>query len=577
MEAKFRVICRECMGEYREITPQVVENGPVITLTVPKSAFSDFDCEFARIESSLTSAKAGDPGYMFFPTNFSYGIVKTCFEKDRPNAQFRSLISAMPVCGFCENENAVFVHVRSMDSDARFRAESENGMYRISPEIVLDGDKPDDDIVVVYQKMPFATYSDMARVYRKYQMEVKGCVPLKERVKHCDALKKAAEALELRIRMGWKPRPTPVRDQTLENEPPLKVVCDVAMLNRLIEKMQAAGIKHAELCLVGWGPAGHDGRFPQQVPSDPRYGGDDALKAFIARAKGMGYSVVCHTVSLGAYEIADNWDPKRMTKKYGQSGKLQMYLRREYASGGLNGGEPWHVCPKMAYEHYALQDLPKVRAYGFEGMHYVDELTACVPEKCYDPDHRVSRKEAWHYYRQIAKLSKELFGGYQSEAWIDAINADVDAVLYTSVHSKIDQSMHPLFDEGIPFWHLVYHGIVLSNASSQTVNYPIKEKRQRLKFMEYGGRPLLYINSKFGATLNWMGDDDLLSRDDADLDRDVAALKDAYDEYEALKYLQYEFMENHEKIAENVYRTTYSDGSVITVDYNQEVYHISKG
>ena len=37
----------------------------------------------------------------------------------------------MPVCGFCGNENAAFVHVQSMDSDTRFLAEHENGEYRI--------------------------------------------------------------------------------------------------------------------------------------------------------------------------------------------------------------------------------------------------------------------------------------------------------------------------------------------------------------------------------------------------------------------------------------------------------------
>ena len=482
----------------------------------------------------------------------------------------------MPVCGFCGNENAVFVHVQSMDSDTRFLAEHENGEYRINPEIVLNGDAPDDDIVVVYRRMPFASYADMAKVYRKYQMDVKGCVPLKERVANNPILKKSAEALELRIRMGWKPRPTPVRDQTLENEPPMLVACDIPTLNQLIDKMQAAGIQHAEICLVGWGPGGPDGRFPQQVPSDPRYGGDEALKAFIARAQGIGYSVVCHTVSFGAYEIADNWDPKLMMKKYAPSGKLQLYVRTNYAVNGLNGGEPWHVCPQTAYEHYAVNDLPKVRDYGFQGMQYVDEITACEPDKCYDPDHPVTRKKAWHYYRKIAQLSKKLFGGYQSEAWVDYINSDVDAILYTSVHSKLTRDMNPLFDEGIPFWQLVYHGIVMSNATSQTVNYPIKEKYQRLKFIEYGGRPLLYINSKFGATLNWMGDDDLHSSCEADLDVDVAALKDAHDEYEALKHLQYEFMENHEKLADNLYRTTYSDGTVITVDYEKETYTVDK-
>ena len=73
-----------------------------------------------------------------------------------------------------------------------------------------------------------------------------------------------------------------------------------------------------------------------------------------------------------------------------------------------------------------------------------------------------------------------------------------------------------------------------------------------------------------------MGDLDLHSQSDADIDVATDALKRAYDEYQPLKHLQYEFMENHEKLAEGVYRTTYSDGTKITVDYNKETYTVEK-
>ena len=86
----------------------------------------------------------------------------------------------------------------------------------------------------------------------------------------------------------------------------------------------------------------------------------------------------------------------------------------------------------------------------------------------------------------------------------------------------------------------------------------------------------MYFYSKFGADRNWMGDLDLHCADDADIERAVDAIKVAYDEYEKYKHLQYEFMENHEKLAEGVYRTTYSDGTVFTVDYNRETYTVTK-
>ena len=161
---------------------------------------------------------------------------------------------------------------------------------------------------------------------------------------------------------------------------------------------------------------------------------------------------------------------------------------------------------------------------------------------------------------------------------MDFMNADVDYIMYTSFHNEVSYAGHPqgnpLFDEGIPFWQLVYHGIVLSNPNSQTTNYTIKGTNERLRMMEYGGRPLMYLYSKFGEKKNWMGDIDLTFETDEELDRCVRALKAAEREFDMLQYLQYEFMDNHEKLGDGIYRTTYSDGTQVIVDYNRGSYEV---
>ena len=577
LKQNFRIIGKDRAGEELEVRPVITETQDEIRLCVPKAMLDGSGCDFLRVESGLAAVPESAGGYLFYPTNFRYGVVKTEI-RARENAEFVSDIAAMPVCGICANESAVMILAEKMDSDVRFRIKAEDGIFSITPELVLNGDDPDEDFVLVYRRMPYATYSDMARVYRKYQMEVKGCVPLKERAEQREQLKKAADCLELRIRMGWKPQPTPVRRQTIENEPPMHIACDVPALHKIVDKMKEKGVTGAQLCLVGWGPGGHDGRFPQHYPCDERFGGDEALREFIKKAQDYGYMVTCHSNSKGAYEIANNWDERLLLMCIGEDGEPKPWLRSDYAKTGLQGGDPWHVCPKAAYEHYALQDFPVIRSYGFEGLHYVDELTACVPLKCYDREHPVSRKQTIEYYRKISQLSTELFGGCQSEAWFDFLNADMDYVLYTSVVSELTEKDHekaPLIDEIIPFFVLVYHGIVMSNASSATVNYPIKRTADHLKFIEFGGRPTLYINSKFCGR-DWMGVEDLFCDSDEAIEKSAEAIKFACDEYEKLKHLQYEFMENHEKLEEGIYRVTYSDGTTITVDYNAGTYEVKE-
>ncbi|MBO5255244.1 MAG: hypothetical protein J6B07_05405 [Opitutales bacterium] len=74
-----------------------------------------------------------------------------------------------------------------------------------------------------------------------------------------------------------------------------------------------------------------------------------------------------------------------------------------------------------------------------------------------------------------------------------------------------------------------------------------------MKLLEFGGRPMFY-----GGILSKKVD--------------YKILKEAYDEYEKRKHLQYEFMEYHGKLADNVFVTKFSDGSEIITNYADKPY-----
>ena len=574
MKTTFKVFARKADKSTFPVEYTITEKGNEIHILIKKSDLDGKGASYVRMESNLCKFALGEEGYCFYPVNFQNGVMMTYFGKERENCEFRSRTSSMPVAGICSGERSIFMHVQRMSADTRFYGAYKDGTYVLYPEIVLNGDDPDEDILAVFTKMPGAGYMEMAKLYRKYQLEVLGARPLKERAEERTQLKKAADCIELRIRMGWKPQPTPVRRQTLENEPEMKIACDVPTLNKIIDKMHKEGVQGAEICLVGWGPGGHDGRFPDHYPCDERFGTDAELKAFIKKAQSYGYMVVCHSNSKGAYEIASTFDKDTLTVKKDENGIPKIWLREDYAKNGLQGGDPWHICAKPAYEKYAVKDLPVIRNYGFEGLHYVDELSACEPVKCCSPLHPITRQQTVGYYKKIAKLSTELFGGFQSEAWFDFLMPETDYVLYTSVTSKVTEETNPFHDDLLPFFALTYHGIVMANATSGTVNYPIKDKFEELRMIEFGSRPMLYINSKF-AGRDWMGKNDLYCSSDEEIERSVKAIKQAADEYDTLKHLQYEFIENHEKLENGVCKVTYSDGTVITVDYTKGNYSVS--
>ena len=153
---------------------------------------------------------------------------------------------------------------------------------------------------------------------------------------------------------------------------------------------------------------------------------------------------------------------------------------------------------------------------------------------------------------------------------------DLDYGLYSGMN--IMGKVPDICDRPIPFWQLVYHGITLYNPSSETVNHHIKNTASQLKFQEYGGRPAAYVYSKFLSGGNhWMGAEDLTCETEEKLEETARIIGNMYREYAALRYLQYEFMEKHEMVADNVFETTYSDGTVIRTDYNTGTWEVISG
>ena len=355
--------------------------------------------------------------------------------------------------------------------------------------------------------------------------------------------------------------PTPVEYQTPETEPPVHVACDFDRVGDIADEFNKIGIKSAEICLVGWNCSGHDGRFPQIFPVEPKLGGEKKLRSVIKKIQNYGYNCVCHDDEAGVYTIADCFDEEYLLKNKDGS------VKKSYQC--WSGGRPHRVCPQREYELFETKNQPKIRKLGFEGIHYIDVLTMTPLYKSYDKNHPLNRKEVAEWYKKIMELSRKIFGGFSSEASFDFAAESLDYVLYSNFGIGKEPDIS-LGDEVIPFWHIAYHGIILYNPSTFTLNYPVKGVSNRLKLFELGGRPLLCYYANFASDRNWMGSEDFICDTDEQLAQTVINAKKMADDYEAMKDIRYEFITNHEKLSENVYRTTYSNGISITVDYNSE-------
>ena len=323
-------------------------------------------------------------------------------------------------------------------------------------------------------------------------------------------------------------------------------------VGEILDALKKEGVEKAEICLVGWNLRGHDGRYPQMFPVESALGGEEGLKRLIEKAQDMGYQIVCHTNSTDCYSIAEDWDAE----------KLPIVTRDgQLASHAFwSGGKMYDLCPHAAWR-FAERDLPRVAQLGFKGLHYIDVISVVPPRSCFSPNHPATKREYVTIMRRIMSLSAGLFGGFMSEGCYDFCAGELDYGLYAAFNMLTHT--HPLCDRLVPLWQLVYHGIILSNPTIETINYPIKGDAARLKVFEYGGRPTFYLYSKFvnnKKVVNWMDAADLTCGDEADLARTAKIIAQADREHRPLNHLQTQFIDRHEYLTDQVTVTTYEGG-----------------
>ena len=543
----------------------VTEAGSKIIATIKKEDLPTDVCFLDFCPDFLTSAEDAD-GYAIVPRGTKEGGTMLCRFIDKPDCEYISDSNQMPVFGFKTCSCTIFAVVTGMTFEYKIVVGAKSGMYYLYPRFYLNGKNLYEDMTVEYHILPKGSdYNDMAALYRS----IKNPLRLKERAEKSAEIKYAADAIELRIRMAWKPVPSRVLHQTLENEPQVVVGCTCERAKELLTAMKAAGIEKAEVCLVGVEIKGHDGRWPQLLPIEETIGGQEALEALGAYGQSLGYQMTVHTNCNDMYEISNLWDEN----------SLVVNADGAYSTDPIpwGGGQPFHICPqcmaKYANEHIAL-----VSGMGFKGIHFMDVLSNFPPRSCYSSLHPSTARESEKAICNIADSARNVFGGFSSEGSFDFLADHIDYLMYTSYNLCGEQ--HPICDETVPLWQLVFHGSILYNPSTETVNHCIKDRKTQLKFIEYGGRPLGYINSKYvddveGSCGNWMGNLDLLCATDEQLAASVKALKQMSDEYKALSHLAYELMLKHEKLSDGVYAVTYSDNTVITVDYNKNTYTVA--
>lgn len=192
-------------GGEKTADAKIIKKDDRTVVYLEKEKFSK-DVEYVDFLYDYFVKNTGDEGY--FITDMCLSGTAQTFFKEREDTESVNEFSFVTCYGMNEGKTGILAIITGMQYDFGMVVGVKNGVYYTYPRFYIDGDMPYDDIRVEFYKLADGSYSAMARKYREYKLK-NGCVPLKERAEKDARLKKAADSIEVRVRQGWKPAPSP--------------------------------------------------------------------------------------------------------------------------------------------------------------------------------------------------------------------------------------------------------------------------------------------------------------------------------------------------------------------------------
>lgn len=545
-----------------------------IRLVIPEASLrEEGECKFASIifRNSGFLGHEGDGSELFIPYASGYltrSAGHDCAEyllgifNERA---WQVTWGNMPLYGFFQDGHCRIglIEGGKLDADLRLRtAWGETKEYSLDAVFNIRQDANqsalDEDMSILFAEFP-GNWKKAAQWYRKYNLEVRKLRTIAERVATEPDLEYSTKSLTVRCRMAVKPLPAQILEQRPENEPKPRVFLTYDNIREIAEEFRRQGVGPSEFCLVGWNHGGHDGAFPQLFPTAEGCGNENELRNLIGQINELGYHISLHDNYYDGYTLAQNFNFDDVCREFGEYGGPMV------GGGRLGGGQAYRICPKQAVG-YARTNFEEVarRLPGLHGPYFVDVISIIAMKSCSHPQHRIDHRDNCDYYKEILKLQHDVFGLSMSEGGRDWALPELDR---TYMIYNLDKPAEKFCDEHVPFFQMVYHGIILYNNCRLFINtWP--GSREYAENLAWGGLPMLYYHHIFNPAWNSSGgwSLDLTYEGPEKLAKDVAVFKRMSDDVVKLAPLQQAFLEDFIHHENGVTETVYSNGTHLFVN-----------
>jgi len=338
-----------------------------------------------------------------------------------------------------------------------------------------------------------------------------------------------------------------------------KALTTFEQAEEILKQLKKADIENITFSYSGWMNNGLYGKAPYKIDPVKALGGKRSfnnLTDYISENKIDFFPEVNFTyVTDMGNGYSKNGDTARDL-----SGNLAKNHTYNLAIGNWNEEDFQYIVSPSVFGKIAESFMKASDKYSIKGIstpHFSNELNGDYDkEACIDRQQAL--KKTTEALASISKAGKKI--------QVDGANAYTLANASFVTGVPLNSGNHYLFDRTVPFYQAVLHGAV--PYSSTPLNLSGDFERSCLKCIEYGASPYF----------KWIYADNIeLKETDYNIYNVNYALwfEDAIEAYkdinDALSDCQNEVIVSHNEISKNLYKTTYSNGNCIYVNYGDEV------
>lgn len=409
--------------------------------------------------------------------------------------------------------------------------------------------------VMKYSFVKDCDYNDLCKIYRNYVIEKGRFKSLAEKAVKTPSIDQLIGSAFLH--KGIKTQVMTNSDfYDAENPDKNNHLTPFSVRTEEIKKFHELGVEKLYLHLDGWAEPGYDNQHPDYLPACEKAGGWKAMKELSDTMHECGYLFGIHDQYRDYYYAAKTFDENFATRL--ADGTIPSHAR-------WAGGPQTYLCATQA-PFYVKRNFTEIMDNGIKlDCAYLDVFTCNEGDECSHPWHKMTRRECYEYRNACFEylLSKGILPS--SEEVNDWAIPSLVFCHYAPYDFMLDRPGSPKKGIPVPLFNLVYHDCLIEPWMMDKVS---EEEDYMLYAVLNGGAPYLVRDGAYQNT-----DGSFAGGVEITIEDQIKRCKVISDLHEKVAKCE---MVRHEMVDGNpeVQRTTFADGTVVTVDFQAQTYQI---